>query len=183
MKITSVLAASVFLFASCANKMIPVKNEYVTIPADHKINNNFEKTWEKLLDLGVKNGYAIRLIDKGNGLIVFDNVAIPATWEGDNDAPVHPDAYVVIAKRLKSRIPAEVPIVGRYRVKSDLKKTVMVRGEWTVRVKNDESGVTVNAKLTRLRYVHMKRKSTKDREIIDFQSTGNFEESLAEQIR
>lgn len=155
----------------------------MSIPADHRIENSFDKTWDKLLDLGIRNGYGIKLIDKANGLIVFDNVALPATWEDDNHTPVHPDACVVIAKRHKSKIPADVPVVGTFRKKSDLKKKVWVRGEWNIRLKADESSVTMNAKLIRLRYVNMQIKKTKDRELTGSRSTGNFEKFLAMQIR
>ncbi|MBO9635907.1 MAG: hypothetical protein J7578_22585 [Chitinophagaceae bacterium] len=183
MKFTSVLLAAIILLSACSNKVIPVKNEYTAIPVQYKINQNTSLALEKLLDFGIKNGYAIKLLDKNSGLIVFDNVNMPATWERKDTGLVHPDAYLVLPKWKKISTRTEIPVAEQSGYGTAPQKIRQLRGEWNIRISNTESGVMVYATLVQVKYISMNKKSTKSRELIGFRSTGNFERLIAKQLQ
>ncbi|HEV7622373.1 MAG TPA: hypothetical protein VGO09_11590 [Flavisolibacter sp.] len=52
-----------FIFASCAYKVIPLKNNYSNGNFEAATNKNKEQVWDNIIDFFAKNGLSIRIID------------------------------------------------------------------------------------------------------------------------
>lgn len=172
------------VMSSCTSKIYPVKNSYATLPFLVKSDKSFDQVWDKLIDLFAQNGLSIKLIDRSSGLIISDYSAILATWEDKDNDLVHDNAYVVIPKYKNKNLQAYVPIVGTYYKKSDLKKPVILRGEWNVRVKKDADGSSINVNLVNVFHFYTDSKGIAHKESMDeYVSTGNFEKAISTIIK
>jgi hypothetical protein len=86
------------LFASCAPKLIPLKNNYDTKPFELTTSSDFETVWGKIIEMFAKKGIGVKIIDKSSGFIVAQNTTAPITTEDKNGKLLNPNAWAVTQK-------------------------------------------------------------------------------------
>jgi hypothetical protein len=86
------------VFASCAPKIVPLKNTYDTKPFETTTSSNFETVWSRIIEMFAKKGIGVKLIDKSSGFIVAQNTAAPITTEDKDGKLFNPKAWAVAQK-------------------------------------------------------------------------------------
>jgi hypothetical protein len=87
-----------FLFASCAPKVVPLKNTYDAKPFELTTNSDLDTVWGKVIELFAKKGIGVKIIDKSSGFIVAQNTTAPITTEDKNGKLLNPTAWAVTPK-------------------------------------------------------------------------------------
>lgn len=178
------LAIFIFFLFSCAPKIVPVKGEYAKLPVTFKSEKSFDQVWDNLIDFFAQTGLSIKLIDKNSGLLVSDKSAITATWEDRKGKIKHPEAFVVVPTIIDQTADELIPITISYAKKSQLKKPVIVQGEWNVRIKKVGTASIINVNLVNLQYTKLiLGEGYKTFPLYEIKSTGNFEKKIADLIR
>lgn len=184
MKKLLLLAFLPSLVSCFSAKIIPVQGSYPATPMTFSSEKSTDQVWDKLIDLFAQNGLSIKLIDKSSGLIISDNSAITATWEGKGGVLYHPDANIVVPKYLNSNLQMQVGITYPYPDRKIIKKADIVHGEWNVRIKKAETGTLINVNLVNVQYETPTLKGgTQLKTLTTYKSTGRFEKMIADFIK
>ncbi|WEK35431.1 MAG: hypothetical protein P0Y53_23310 [Candidatus Pseudobacter hemicellulosilyticus] len=181
-KVILALAIPVIALSSCSYKTIPAQGIYPDQPISFQNNKSFEETWDQAISAFSQEGLAIKLIDKSSGLIVSENSPIIATWEGNSNIPVHPNAYIVVAKRVTQTTAREIPVTKIKTIRPKLDSADILRGEWVVRIKQNGSGTQVQVSLANVTHVIYSRQLWVVKPLDQFKSTGIFEKRLASSL-
>lgn len=82
---------------SCVN-ILPLKGKYQEGAVKTKINEPFEKAWEKAIDMIANTGLTVKMIDKSSGLIISERSGfsyLEVTAEDKKGKVMDPRAYIV----------------------------------------------------------------------------------------
>jgi hypothetical protein len=138
-------------------------------------SSQFEKVWDKLIDLFAQKGLPIRIIDKSSGLITSDRALLPTTVETKDGKLKDPLAFIVVSQIYD-------PGTRKY---SPISRYADVSGEWNVRVKQTDGQTTINVNIVNVKYQSWDafHKVNRDVMLTEYQSTGVFEKLIAEAIK
>jgi len=163
-------------FNSFAQRKIPIKGDYLTSPYSITTEKNFDETWNTIIDVFMKEGYSIKIIDKTSGLIMSERIVLKYTTEKRKKAELtNPLAVIVVPQYYE-------PGPDRY---SPLTKNSDITGEWNIRVKTIEGKTVISINVVNLKYqfhdtyYHTYREET----LSEFKSTGVFEGKIEQAVK
>lgn len=137
-------AASLLLFSCGTTKMIPLRGTYPPMPIQITTDKSVDYVWDKLVDLFAQKGLPIKIIDRSSGLIVSDKTVLKTTVEESNGRLQDNTSWIVVPTEKDRSLNRNIAITGTTSgVYSKMMIPRDVNGEWNVRVKKLESGVTV----------------------------------------
>jgi uncharacterized lipoprotein len=139
MKIYTLLFFSL-LFISCAMpKPIALKGNYTTDPKVIETDTEFDKVWDKLIDLFSQKGLSIKIIDRSSGLIISERAALPSTTEKNDGTLKDPGAFAVVPKKYDRYAKKFFPVHEE------------ITGEWNVRIKKAGDKTSINVNIVNIR--------------------------------
>lgn len=163
-KILLISLIAIALLQSCTPRVIELKSNYQAGPVKSKIEQPFEKVWEKVIDFIAETGVSVKMIDKASGLVIADAASFMGTisQEDEKGRIVNPKAWIV-SERLSTDFPSHV-------TKYD------AVAQWNMRVKQisaTETVISVNLHSIKI-----------DRSILPLtgKSTGNFEKYILDGV-
>lgn len=116
--------------------MVLLKGTYQDKPCEFVTSYTKDQIWDKLIDLLIAKGLAIKTIDKNSGVITTDNTSFISsyTWESKTGSLMNADALVVCSK-----------FRGPFTFGPSIHPET-VTGQWAVRVKQeaDKTVITTN---------------------------------------
>ena len=163
--------------SGCSLKTIPIKGTYLKTPYIITSDKNFEQVWDKLIDLFAQKGLPIKIIDKNSGLIISEKLILPITIELKSGQLKNPSAFIVVAQVYDPGSRKYYPI-GRY-----YNSIFGVSGEWNVRIKKNDDKTIINVNLVNVTYEYELAHVPKQILLKEYQSTGVFENLIADAIK
>jgi hypothetical protein len=124
-----------FIFSICvlncySQKKIPLKGKYLESPYTISTVKPFEETWSTIIDLFIKRGYSLKIIDKGSGLLMSERIVLKSTTEIKKSNKLTDTSAVIVVPQIYR------PGPNRY---SPITKNSDITGEWNIRVRTIES--------------------------------------------
>jgi len=159
-------------FISCEMKVIPLKGKYTDGNFEAYSDKSKDVVWDNLIDFFAKRGISIKIIDRSSGLIIAGATRMPWSYENSKGIIIHKDAWIVIRKVIDpgSRKPID---------------PISVSGEWNVRIKEMSGKTLINVNLVNpeYSYSYQSRNTQTTFKPGAFQSTGNFEKMIYDQVK
>jgi len=172
-----IVIAALLLLSSCAGKLIPLKGEYPTQPMKIETTKSFNEVWSNVIDLLAEKGLPIKIIDKSSGLIISNAALLSTTIETKDGSPKDTGAYIVLPKTYyKSEHKS-------YAVNSFLGKTMPVKGEWNIHIKEGNGKTLINVNIVNVSYEYSYNSQTHIQGITTYKSTGVFEKTISDIIK
>lgn len=121
---------SLFIFASCHNKLMSFQEDYST-PHQFISSSSKDQVWDQLIDLLMAKGIALMTLDKNSGVITSDKTSFlnSYTWERKKGGLLNPNAMVVCSQLRIFGIPLKPEIVSgqwAFRIKEQADKTIVI---------------------------------------------------------
>lgn len=169
------IAIIVFLFSSCAPKLIPLKGNYPQTPIIYYTGTNKDKVWDNIIDFFAQRGISIRIIDRSSGLIISTPTNLAWTQEDKNGNMKNKDAYI------------SIPLLYDKGAKKYYKPTSLT-GEWNIRIKEVDGKTSINVNLFNIEASYYSNNYTYRTSnylvaITDGKSTGVFEKLIFEIVK